>query len=267
VLREVLINKELKTMAKLAERKFGEAAIVLLPNARNNVFLICDHASNQIPPEYIDLGLGSSEREAHVAWDVGTADVTRLLSAQLSAPAVLGAISRLMVDLNRQPEAQDIIPALTHGVRVPGNEKLNAKERESRLNRFYRPYHDVIDKYLARSGATVLVSIHSFSHDLDPVSRDFDIGILFDEFEPLAHALAEKIGGAGMSVRLNEPYSGRAHVVSSAQTHGRRYHLPNYEIEINQRLLVSHIKSVTVGRKLAPTIEWLGEAARKHKQL
>ena len=246
------------------ERRIGEAATEIRAEARNPIFLICDHASNRIPPDYGDLGLNPAEREDHIAWDIGAAEVTHVLSAELSAPAVLGAISRLVVDLNRRPEAPDVIPTVTHGVRVPGNQMLPPEDRASRFQRFYHPYHEAIDRLLAMSDANVIVSVHSFSHDLDRASRDFDVGLLFDEFEPLARSFARQLTFSGMRVRLNEPYSGRAQVVSSAQTHGRRYGLPNYEIEINQRLLKSRTQAIGFGHKLVPAVAWLGKAAPGH---
>jgi len=246
------------------ERRIGEAATEIRTHTRSPIFIICDHASNRIPPEYGDLGLNPAERDDHVAWDIGAAEATHVLSAELGAPAVLGATSRLVVDLNRRPEAPDVIPTVTHGVRVPGNEMLAPNDRAYRFTRFYHPYHEAINRLLAMSDATVIVSVHSFSHDLDRASRDFDVGLLFDEFEPLARSFAKQLTLAGMHVRLNEPYSGRAQVVSSAQTHGRRYGLPNYEIEINQRLLQSRSKAIAFGHRLVPAVAWLGKAASKH---
>jgi predicted N-formylglutamate amidohydrolase len=209
-------------MRRHQEKQVGEAATVLNPNVRHTVFLICDHASNHIPPEFNNLGLAIADRQDHVAWDIGTVDVTRELSTKLKAPAVLSTISRLVVDYNRQPEAPDIMAEVSHGIRVPGNRGLDSQQRESRFQRFYRPYHETIDQQLRKSGAAVLVSIHSFSPDLDHVSRDFDIGLLFDEFEPLARFFAEHLATNGWRLRLNEPYSGRSGVTSSAQTHGRQ---------------------------------------------
>jgi predicted N-formylglutamate amidohydrolase len=250
-------------MSRHHEKRIGEAATVLNPNIRNSVFLICDHASNTIPAEFDNLGVEPAVRQDHVAWDIGTADITRVLSAELNAPAVLGAISRLVVDYNRQPDAPDVIAEVTHGIEVPGNRGLDSQQRETRFQRFYNPYHQAIDQHLMKSGATVLVSIHSFSHDLEPASRDFDIGLLFDEFEPLARSFAKHLTANGLRVRLNEPYSGRAKVISSAQTHGRQYQLPNYEIEINQRLVRSRIKAVDFGRRMVPAIAWLGQTAQQ----
>lgn len=251
-------------MSRDIEHTIGEAAIGIRTNNRNRIFLICDHASNRIPPELGDMGLNHAEREDHIAWDIGAAQVTHVLSAELCAPAVLGSTSRLVVDLNRRPEAPDVIPVVTHGVRVPGNEMLSAEDRASRFERFYQPFHDAIDRLLRRSDATVVVSIHSFSHDLDRASRNFDIGLLFDEFEPLARSFAKQLTNAGMSVRLNEPYSGRADIVSSAQIHGRRYGLPNFEIEINQHLIKSRIKAVDFGHRLVQPVYWLGDEALQH---
>jgi predicted N-formylglutamate amidohydrolase len=249
------------------EKHAREAATVLNPNAHNTVFLICDHASNKIPSEFENLGVGLADRQDHVAWDIGAADVTRVLSAELRAPAVLSTISRLVVDCNRQPDAPDVIAEVSHGVEVPGNKELDSQKREIRFQRFYRPYHEAIDQHLIKSEASVLVSIHSFSHDLDHASRDFDIGLLFDEFEPLARSFAQYLEKDGLRVRLNEPYSGRSNIISSAKAHGCRFQLPNYEIEINQRLVIAPNMAVTFGRRIAHAIAWLGQAARQHYHL
>ena len=130
------------------EKHIGEAATMLNPDAQNSVFLICDHASNNIPPEFGNLGVGPADRQDHVAWDIGTADVTRVLSKELNARAVIGEISRLVVDYNRQPDAPDVIAEVTHGVVVPGNIGLDSQQRKDRFQRFYNPYHKAIDQQL-----------------------------------------------------------------------------------------------------------------------
>ena len=167
-------------MTRDPEHTIGEAAKVIRATERNRIFLICDHASNRIPPELGDMGLNHAERKDHIAWDIGAAQVTHVLSAELCAPAVLGSTSRHVVDLNRRPEAPDVIPVVTHGVRVPGNEMLSAEDRASRFERFYQPYHDAIDRLLRRSDATVVVSIHSFSHDLDVRAQLGEPNFLFE---------------------------------------------------------------------------------------
>ena len=248
--------------ARARESPIGEAALLIRSDDSSDVFLLCDHASRRIPPEYGDLGVGPDQRSGHVAWDIGAAQVTRVLAHELGATAVLGATSRLVVDLNRATDSGDLMPAWTHGVHVPGNEDLPAKERESRLRRFYWPYHETIDRFLSTSPASVVVTVHSFSHSLDHARRDFDVGVLFDEFEAIADEFINELEAVGLSARPNEPYSGRSHVVTSAQTHGRRYGRVYFEIEINQRLLARQLDAARMGRRLAPVFKRVGTAAR-----
>jgi predicted N-formylglutamate amidohydrolase len=57
----------------------GQAGLVLL----------CDHASNAVPRSLARLGLQPEDLLTHIAWDSGAAQVTRILSRRLDAPAVL----------------------------------------------------------------------------------------------------------------------------------------------------------------------------------
>ena len=62
---------------------------VINPDGKASVVLVCDHASNRIPANLDQLGLGSVELSQHIAWDIGAAPVARLLAERLDAPAVL----------------------------------------------------------------------------------------------------------------------------------------------------------------------------------
>ena len=61
----------------------------------SGVIILCDHASNAIPAEFGDLGLRPAELLRHIAYDIGAADVTRRLAAELGAPAMLSTFSRV----------------------------------------------------------------------------------------------------------------------------------------------------------------------------
>ena len=61
--------------------------------AQGPFVLLCDHASNRIPPEFGDLGLDEAARRAHIAWDPGALGVSRHLSALLDAPLVWPDVS------------------------------------------------------------------------------------------------------------------------------------------------------------------------------
>ena len=66
---------------------------VLREGGAADIFLTADHAGRLIPRALRQLGVPDSEMERHIAWDIGIAAVTRLLSEALDAPAVLQAYS------------------------------------------------------------------------------------------------------------------------------------------------------------------------------
>jgi predicted N-formylglutamate amidohydrolase len=205
------------------------------PGAR--VVLTCEHASAAIPEEYAGLGLTAQHIADHIAWDIGAAGIAEELSRGLTAPAVLSAASRLLVDCNRDLDDHDLMPQRSCGVAIPGNAAIDAPERARRLRRFYDPYHAAIDAALARHPAALLLSIHSFTPELHGRARPFDVGVLYDDFDPLAHAFASRLTAAGFAVRMNEPYSGLDGLIFSARAHGRRHGMRYLELEINNRLL------------------------------
>ncbi len=204
---------------------------------RARVVLTCEHASAAVPDEYANLGLAPAQLAGHIGWDIGAAVVAGELSRRLGAPAVLSAASRLLVDCNRDLGDADLIPHESHGVAIPGNAAIDAAERERRLAGFYDPYHTAIDAQLARHPSALLLSVHSFTPELNGRARRFDVGILFDDFDDLAHAFARQVCAAGFTVRMNEPYSGLDGLIFSARSHGRRHGVRYLELEINNRLL------------------------------
>src|SRR5262245_54234884 len=81
----------------------GPAAFRLIgPRSLSPIVITCEHASRRLP-----AGLAPrapAERRvlgSHWGWDIGAWAVTRRLAASLRASAVGGAVSRLVVDLNR----------------------------------------------------------------------------------------------------------------------------------------------------------------------
>jgi len=221
--------------------------------------LTCEHASAAIPLEYADLGLTRAQIEEHIGWDIGAAAVTEELSRLLSAPAVLSAASRLLVDCNRDLTDHDLMPGESHGVLVPGNAAIDAAERAARLARFNDPYHAAIDAALGGEPQAILLSVHSFTPSLNGRARPFDVGVLFDDFADLAHGLARELSRVGFVVRMNEPYSGLEGLIFSAQAHGRRHGRRYLEIEINNRLLGSDTDAKAISRRVADAVTRLAD--------
>jgi predicted N-formylglutamate amidohydrolase len=210
---------------------------VLNPDSRGDLVLTCEHASCAVPVEYDDLGLDDEQLRAHVGWDVGAGVLTQALAQRLGVPAVQSGVSRLLIDCNRDLADHDLIVSESHGVPVPGNQYIDAVERERRIREFYEPYHDAIDHLLATRQDALLLSVHSFTPVLNGHERRFDAGVLFDSFVAEAEQFGAGLASAGLRVRYNQPYSGLDGLIFSARTHGMRHGLRYLELEVNNRLL------------------------------
>jgi len=211
------------------------------PEGRFPLVLTCEHASFALPQEYQNLGLSPAEVQRHIGWDIGARSVVTLLSQALDAPAICSEYSRLLVDCNRDLSDHDLIVRESDSTVVPGNRDVSEEEYEKRVNLFYRPYHEAIDKVLAgRTGTPqTLLSIHSFTPVMGKKERLFDLGVLFDRYDDLAREMGARLGHDGHRVRYNEPYSGYDGLIFSARSHGERNSLVYLELEINNSLIAT----------------------------
>jgi len=214
-----------------------ETFTVLNPDSRGSLVLTCEHASCAVPVEYDDLGLDAEELSEHIGWDIGAGALTELLAQRLGVPAIQSGVSRLVIDCNRDLGDHDLITAESHGVHVPGNQRVDALERERRIRAFYWPYHEAVDAVLGQRPDAFLLSVHSFTPVLNGRERRFDVGVLFDSFATEAEQLGEALAADGLTLRYNQPYSGLDGLIFSARTHGMRHGLRYLELEVNNRLL------------------------------
>jgi len=185
---------------------------VLRPDARAELVLVCEHASNHIPPEYGRLGLEPAELERHIAYDIGAAGLAQLLADHLDAVAFLSGRSRLLVDGNRPPGSPGSIPELSEATPIPGNRGLGEREVQRRLDRHFRPFHEALRVHLdARHAAgrpTRIFGVHTFAPVFLGAARDFEVGVLFrGAASAWGAALVAALARAGRSVRANEPYA------------------------------------------------------------
>ena len=176
------------------------------------LLLLCDHASNALPPVYGTLGLPTSQLARHIGYDIGAADVTRRLARRLGAPALLTTFSRLLIDPNRGADDPTLVMRLSDGAIVPGNASVDDAEIEHRLQTYWYPYRNAvratIDRMFRPDFAPVVVSIHSFTPFWKDVARPWDIGILWDNDARFAVPLMDALRDAGFMVGDNEPYDG-----------------------------------------------------------
>ena len=174
--------------------------------------VICDHASNRVPPSVAsgDLGVSAEDMGRHIASDVGAAGVAVRLAEKLGAPCVLSNFSRLVIDPNRGEDDPTLLMKLYDGTIIPANRNADDAEVNRRLELCYRPYHGEVAKMAARHAETVIVSVHSFTRQFrGRPPRPWHIGMLFGDDDRLSRPLIDLMREEpGLIVGENEPYSG-----------------------------------------------------------
>ncbi len=233
----------------------SDTAVTVLPGAPQPAWvLLCDHASNRVPPEVAggDLGLPPEDMARHIAYDVGAAGVTRVMAAALEAPAVFAEFSRLVIDPNRGEHDPTLLMKLYDGSIIPANRHADAAERERRLALFHRPYHAAVASVLADAPRALLVSIHSFTHRLKgrPL-RPWHVGLLSSEDRRMAEPLLARLRAEpDLVVGDNEPYSGHL-PGDTMDRHGIAPGRPHVLIEVRNDLISDETGQIAWGRRLA----------------
>jgi predicted N-formylglutamate amidohydrolase len=216
----------------------GHRPEVEIIEADGPVLVVCDHASNHVPPDLAGLGLPRRELQRHIAWDIGAAEVGRRLAGRLGASVVLCGISRLVIDCNRPLGHPTSICPVSDGTVVPGNQSLDARSVAVRAAKYFHPYHAAIGAQLARLESSArrvaLIAIHSFTPCKDGQSRPWHAGVLWNLDGRLALPLIRALRDRGdICVGDNQPYSGRDSNYT-VDIHGRDHGRPHVSIEIRQ---------------------------------
>lgn len=211
---------------------------VVNPDGTAPLLLVADHASNAVPASLNGLGLGPDSLSRHIAHDIGSAELTRLLSRRLDAPAVLAGYSRLLIDCNRQPGDPQSVLEVSDDIRIPGNLGLALADLETRAEAFHWPYHHAIDSVFAalrrRGPEPVLFSVHTFTPTLGGEDRFWDLGVLWNRDPRVAVPLIDLLRQhGGLHVGDNEPYSGRD-IAYTINLHAGSAGLANAAVEIRQ---------------------------------
>ena len=233
----------------------AESFEIIGGSAERRLVLLCDHASNWIPETYGRLGLSASDLERHIAYDIGMDGVTRHLATALGAPAVMSRFSRLLIDPNRGEDDPTLIMRLSDGAIIPGNRHLDAAERERRIARFHRPYHDAIRRVIdsvTRCGIEPkLLSLHSFTPVWRGAARPWHCGVLWEKDERIALPLLAALRAEGdLVVGDNEPYPGQ-YEGDTLWQHGTQTGIAFCAIEVRQDLISDEAGQRAWGQRLA----------------
>ena len=211
----------------------NEAWEMIEGDPASGMLIIADHALNHVPAD-IDLGIDPHLLNTHIAIDLGVA----ALAKALGLPAILGGVSRLVVDLNREDDAPHIIPIASDGHAIPGN-AITQDARAARIKRFWHPYHDYISHIISKNNPKLLISLHSFTPQLasDPdQQRPWEVGILYNQDDRAARIAIPALAEAGVIVGDQLPYSGLL-LNATMNHHGEGRGIPYLGIEMRQDLI------------------------------
>jgi predicted N-formylglutamate amidohydrolase len=253
---------------KTMDENSQDAVEVVNSNGRFPCLLVCDHAAAELPPEYGNLGLGEEALTQHIALDIGIAPVVRALSILLDAPAVLTRYSRLLIDTNRWIEDSESIPATSDGIVVPGNTRLSEKERLTRQDRYFWPFHKAVhaavEKLRARHTAPFFVAIHSCTRQMNTgQQRAMDGGTIWHEQPQLARLLADALSDErDILIGDNAPYSGIGGGAFTIDYHTWGTGLPACGVEVVNDGLKTSRDQAQWTHLLAHAIETASEAKR-----
>ena len=238
-----------KPAAKLAKRLLTKADPVPFrvenQKGKAQCLIVCDHASNRIPEALGTLGLSKKDREKHIAWDPGTEIIGRYLSEQLDAPAFFSTFSRIVVDVNRGANSPECMREVYDHVPVPGNVNLSRAEKKQRIDEIFNPYHKnlaaQVQRFLKKKRVPMIISVHSFTPEIDGYRRPWHIGILWNKEDDIAVKLVDNLRAQNptMIVGENEPYSLKAENLAknTIGTHAESKGLPYVIVEFRQDLV------------------------------
>jgi predicted N-formylglutamate amidohydrolase len=199
----------------------------------------CEHGGNDIPNEYAALFRGQRRLLAsHRGYDPGALDTARDLARALRARLVVSTTSRLLVELNRSPGRQFR--------NSPPMRAASKALQDAVCRRYYTPYRDAVEAFVASRNASgervVHISSHSFTPSLDGTLRRADVGLLYDPGRigegHLCVSWQRALAACRPDwiVRRNYPYLGRSDGLTSYLR--RRYDGTSYvgiELEVNQK--------------------------------
>jgi predicted N-formylglutamate amidohydrolase len=214
----------------------------------------------------VDLGVPPDVLRSQASWDHGAYDIAQRLAEVVGLPVHTGLFSRMWVDLNRDPAHPDVVPLVSYGAPVPGNAHLSAADRAARIAAFHTPYWnavrtDVVARLRDR-GSVLHLSSHTFDPGLDPATRVFDCGVLYDPGHPFEAELAERLlfalRRAGLDVRANQPYGGLGPAICTSfrRDHGAPY--AGIQLETSHAVTHTADGCARVAAAITPFLESLG---------
>ena len=229
------------------------------PDANRKFLIICDHAGNYIPAEFAGLGLSAEKLQSHIAYDIGAAQVADKIAEYLQCPLIMSPFSRLLIDLNRGLDDPTLIMQLSDGALVAGNMALDEAALQSRIERFYTPYHAAVAGAIAAAQVAhfvpIILSVHSFTPIWRGAGRPWQAAVLWDKDDRLKTIMVDYMARQTDYVfGDNAPYSGRLKN-DTLYRHGTQNGLPHALIELRQDEIADDAGQAVWARHLAAILQ------------
>jgi N-formylglutamate amidohydrolase len=227
-----------------------------------SVIFASPHSGRDYQPNFLQRAI----LDEHVIRSSEDAFVDRLFDMvpRFGAPFLVAGAPRAFVDLNRAPDELD--PALIEGVRRVAHSpriasglgiiprvvangraiyrgKISYDEAQGRIVRYWRPYHDMLQRLIDENHAAfdeaILIDCHSMPHEALENTGSFGVPrpdvVLGDRFGAAASAaIVERVeaafAGAGLRVARNMPFAG-AYITQHYGRPSRHQHAVQIEID------------------------------------
>ena len=197
--------------------------------------LSCEHAGNSVPRAFRSRFQPPPRVLAsHRGHDPGTEELGRILAAATGAPLFVNRVTRLLVDANRSADHPELLSRWAQA--------LPADLRARAVDEVWTPHRAAVSAAVHSAAPTVHIGVHSFTPRLRGVTRDVDVGFLYDPrraFEArVVAAWQRRLAAREPRLRLarNRPYRG----TDDGLTTALRAELPDasyagIELEVSQR--------------------------------
>ncbi|HDQ16797.1 MAG TPA: hypothetical protein ENN31_01585 [Candidatus Vogelbacteria bacterium] len=245
-------------------------------NLKSPYILTCEHASDFIPPEYLDLGLSKEElKNSKDLYDPNSLDLAKKLFKSLKASLIYPQFSRLLIDANRNLDI-DIKNCNTYHsaclktdllvekdnkeylIPIPGN---NILEEKKRWGKYIKPYlletEKLVEKLLKKFSQVYIFQIHSFYPKYNGEIRNVDIGVVHNQTKIAKKFINELKNQTELTIGDNKPWG------MSVVGGGIFYNLAKDEriedigLDINNKLLTTDREIEKIEKILTTSIKYL----------